>query len=94
MATCRSLGRAGDRTWREVRLLLAFLLIRPTEICRRRIESMPRPDNIVAGDIVVREFSPTYLIWRVSAKRGRWPRRTKVSASVPTETRQYREPVN
>ena len=26
---------------------------------------MPLPDSIVAGDIVVREFSGNYLIWRV-----------------------------
>ncbi len=30
---------------------------------------MPRPDNIVGGDIVVREFSQTYLIWRVRGGR-------------------------
>ena len=31
---------------------------------------MPRPDNIVPGDIIVREFFGNYLIWRVQGHKG------------------------
>ncbi len=30
---------------------------------------MPRPDDMVAGDIVVREFAERYLIWRVREQK-------------------------
>ena len=30
---------------------------------------MPRPDNIVGGDIIVREFSERFVIWRVREDR-------------------------
>ena len=30
---------------------------------------MRRPDDLVAGDIVVREFNQTYLIWLVRDKK-------------------------
>ena len=32
---------------------------------------MRRPDDLVAGDIVVREFNQTYLIWLVRDKEAR-----------------------
>ena len=52
-------------------------------------------DNVAPGDIVVRQFSGRYLIWRVREKKHLvWGRAMKGSARLTTRTRQSPEPVN